>query len=219
MIDWVDCDYTFWTRSFMADRWLIPRVGSGIEIGGSAHNSFGIPCANVDFTKEETIWKEEEMRICGHARQVDVVAFADALPFEDSSRSFVLNSHVFEHQPNPIKCLLEWARVVVPDGLIYSIIPHRDAVQADARLPLSSLTHQVRDYELEEDTSTHPVAEGHGQYGHYHRYTLSSYLYLVLLINQTFGLARGISLQIVDRAATDDKVSNGFVVVHKVIKR
>ena len=57
----------------------------GIEIGGSAHNAFNIPyCRNVDYTDDmNTVFKQEETKLCGQAMPVDFVAPAWDLPFED----------------------------------------------------------------------------------------------------------------------------------------
>ena len=88
----------------------------GIEIGGSAHNSFGLKTRNVDYRDGMTIYKEEEIRQCGQVLPVDILAPGDELPLADNSVDFVLSSHVIEHFPDPIKALKEWRRVVRPGG-------------------------------------------------------------------------------------------------------
>src|SRR5580658_3196247 len=98
----------------------------GIEIGGSAHNGWGLNTRNVDFTKDMTIFKQEEIRICGEALPVDIAAPGDQLPLEDSSVDFVISSHVIEHFPDLIKALKEWHRVVRPGGYLYVIAPHKE---------------------------------------------------------------------------------------------
>jgi glycosyltransferase involved in cell wall biosynthesis len=97
----------------------------GIEIGGSAHNSFGLKTRNVDYRGGMTIYKEEEIRQCGQVLPVDIVAPGDLLPLADNSVDFVISSHVIEHFPDPIKALKEWRRVVRPGGYIYVIAPHK----------------------------------------------------------------------------------------------
>ena len=101
---------------------------NGIEIGGSAHNSFGLNSRNVDFTKQMTVFKEEEIRVCGEALPVDIAAPGDELPLEDNSVDFVINSHVIEHFSDPIKALKEWHRVVRPGGYIYVTAPHKERI-------------------------------------------------------------------------------------------
>jgi SAM-dependent methyltransferase len=100
----------------------------GVEIGGSAHNPFGIAgCINVDYTDDMTTeFKLAEMELCGEALPVDIVAPAWALPILDSTLDFVLSSHVLEHCWDVIGTLKEWVRVLKPGGLIFMVLPHRD---------------------------------------------------------------------------------------------
>lgn len=217
-MNFVDWSYLYWPRSLMADKWLMPLAltkESGIEIAASAHNSFGIPSLNVDFTNEVTMWTEEQVHMCGHVRTVDIVAWADDLPFPDSYFNFILNSHLFEHQCNPIKCLLEWWRVVRNDGIIFSIIPHRDAHHLDATRPLTTLDHQLDDYLTNQTTETHPIPGEFEKYGHYHVYDIESYKSLVGLVNHIVGKS---ILEIIEVAETDDKAINGYTFVHRVLK-
>ena len=101
----------------------------GIEIGGSAHNPFGLKTRNVDYTdKMDTVFKKAEIEMCGEALPVDIVAPGDDLPLEDSSVDFVINSHVMEHFPDPIKALKEWHRVVRPGGFIFVVAPNKNRI-------------------------------------------------------------------------------------------
>ncbi len=206
--------------SELANRWLLPLAkagGAGIEIGGSAHNDFQIPnTINVDYTDSlDTIYKQDEIRLCGRAMKVDVVAFGDNLPAKDSSFDFLINSHVFEHQPNPLGCLLEWCRVVRSGGIIFSVVPHRNALEADAALPLTTIAHQVRDFIRDETTETHPVEDGSGKFGHYHRYSHESYIELISFFNEVFGPTK---LEIVESLKVDDRVGNGYSFVQRIEK-
>ena len=100
----------------------------GIEIGGSAHNAFNIPyCRNVDYTDDmNTVFKQEETKLCGQAMPVDFVAPAWDLPFEDESQDYVLSSHVIEHCFDPLSTIEEWFRVLAPGGFIFMIVPHKE---------------------------------------------------------------------------------------------
>lgn len=205
-------------ESAKVHEWLdqIDQNKIGIEIGGSAHNHFGLKnCLNLDYTSDmDTIFKQEEIRLCGQARPVDIVAFADEIPSETSSYGYLLNSHVFEHQPNPLRTLKEWHRVVEPGGLIISIIPKRDALPQDACLPVATIDHQVVDYINNSNHDSHEILPGHSRYGHYHIYSYESYFMLVDKFNEIFGK----SLEIIDSLETDDKVGNGSLFVHRVLK-
>jgi SAM-dependent methyltransferase len=85
----------------------------GLEIGGSAHNAFGVDTQNVDYTGDlTTVFKKAEVELCGEAMAVDIVAPGDALPLPDKSVDFILSSHVIEHFWDPIKALMEWRRAM-----------------------------------------------------------------------------------------------------------
>jgi ubiquinone/menaquinone biosynthesis C-methylase UbiE len=208
------CKYPFFPESAHAHKWLdlLAKRGKGIEIGGSAHNDFFIDnMINVDYTDEETEYKKEEIRLCGRKRPVDVVAFANNLPFPDSEFDFLLNSHVFEHIPNSINCLSEWCRVVKPLGFIYTIIPHPDALDSDKNLEITTIEHHLEDYAKGVDYETHPGQK----YSHYHIYNYDSYFNLIEEFNR---IAFPHKLKIIDSLEKDDKVGNGFAFVHMVIK-
>lgn len=66
----------------------------------------------------------EEVKICGEALPVDIVAPGDALPLPDKSVDFVLSSHVIEHFFDPIKTLKEWERVATK--YIFIIFPNKE---------------------------------------------------------------------------------------------
>jgi SAM-dependent methyltransferase len=99
----------------------------GLEIGGSAHNPFGLRTKNMDCDgSSDTVFKQEEIKLCGEALPVDIVASGDDLPITDASYDFVVSSHVLEHFPDPIRALREWYRVIRKGGYIFMIIPHKE---------------------------------------------------------------------------------------------
>lgn len=164
----------------------------GIEIGASAHNDYGLDAINVDrFGTENTIYKDEEWRLCGRRRPVDVVARGDDLPFEDDSTDFVFASHVLEHFPDPIRALEEWLRVA--RTYVVVVVPHRDRT-FDSERDLTSVEELLRRHEERFD-DTRDL--------HWSVWTLESFL----------GLCERLGLHVVDSLDPDDKVGNGFVVV------
>ncbi len=187
----------------------------GIEIGGSSNNPFNIPgCVNVDFSAEQTRFKDLEIELCGRALPVDVVAEADSLPFDDSSQDYVVNSHVIEHLPDPIKAIKEWVRVVRPGGIILLIIPHGTGIGAhkqDLDKPITTLDHLAEDHARGETVDTHPIPDGHEIRGHYHVFSYASFKAFVARFFAD-------TLEWFDGEPIDSKVANGHTHVLRVIK-
>lgn len=196
-------------ESKFAHRWFDGL--KGVEIGGSAHNSFGLDTINVDYTDEFTAHKQAEVDICGEMLPVDVVAHGDNLPFDDSQFDFLVNSHVIEHMPDTIRAVLEWHRVVKPNGLILFNVPNRDDNAEDARHPYTSMQHVFRDLILRYDYDTHPFPAGFSKYGHMHFWDITRFAEMIEVFF-------GDSLPIVDSLQKDDKVGNGFMVLCRVLK-
>jgi SAM-dependent methyltransferase len=166
----------------------------GIEIGGSAHNDYGLDAVNVDrFESMETIFKQEEWDACGRKRPVDVVAPGDDLPFEDDSVEFVLASHVIEHFPDPISALEEWLRVA--RRYVVVVVPHRDRT-FDRDRELTPVAELARRREGAAELPPPP-------HDHWSVWTLESFL----------DMCDHVGLDVVDHLDPDDKVGNGFVVV------
>jgi len=172
----------------------------GIEIGGSAHNSFGLKTRNVDFTKEMTAFKQEEIKMCGEALPVDIAAPGDKVPLEDSSVDFVISSHVIEHFPDPIKALKEWRRVVRPGGYIFVTAPHKERT-FDKERERTTLAELIERHK----TGIGPDPD---------------VAHCSVWITEDFvELIRWLDWPIVAVQDTDDKVGNGFTVVMGVEKK
>jgi glycosyltransferase involved in cell wall biosynthesis len=171
----------------------------GLEIGGSAHNSFGLKTRNVDNTAELTCFKQEEIKLCGDALPVDIVSPGDQLPFEDNSVDFVISSHVIEHFPDPIKALKEWYRVVKPRGYLYIIAPHKERT-FDKERNRSTLAELIERHE------TGKVPE-----------TLNDHC-SVWITEDFVELVGWLGWNILHVQDTDDKVGNGFTIVIGVDK-
>jgi SAM-dependent methyltransferase len=111
----------------------------GVEIGGASYNSFFLDTVNVDYRLDPST-SRDQMRFAGRVLPVDVVAPADSLPFESCAFEFVLASHVIEHLTDPIKALLEWARVA--SRYVFVIVPSCDG-PVDRGRPLTLLAEQI----------------------------------------------------------------------------
>jgi len=171
----------------------------GLEIGGSAHNSFGLKTRNVDNTSELTCFKQEEIKLCGESLPVDIVAPGDELPLEDNSVDFVISSHVIEHFPDPIKALREWYRVVKPGGYLYIIAPHKERT-FDKERSRSTLAELIERHE----TGRQPE-------------TLNEHC-SVWITEDFVELIHWLGWNILHVQDSDDKVGNGFTVVVGVEK-
>ena len=169
---------------------------SGIEIGASTHNSFNLNTKNVDYSDDyTTIFKKEEVNMCGEYAKVDIVAHGDDLPLEDNSQDFVISSHVIEHFWDPIKAIKEWMRVTKKGGYIYIICPHKERT-FDRDRPITFADEIIARHGL-------PMPSTDNPYGHWSVWDTESFL----------DLCRKMNWDIHTYQDRDDKVGNGFTVV------
>lgn len=172
---------------------------SGLEIGGSIHNPFGLSTKNVDYTNSDmTIFKEEENEMCGKSLPVDIVAQGDNIPVPDESYDFIVSSHVLEHFPDSIKTLKEWHRIIKKGGYIFAIIPHKERT-FDRNQKRTTLE------ELMERHKTGKYPEPSSKSRHYSYWITEDIIKLIGNID--------LEWQVVDFQDVDDKVGNGFSVV------
>ena len=121
-------------------------LGLGAEIGSSDNPIEGIKAIRVDKFRE----------YAGKPCNADYPGDAAALPFFDQSLDFVASSHVLEHLANPVSALIEWQRVLRPEGYVYLVIPDR-RYTFDRGRELTSPQHMIDDYiaETDDTDSTH----------------------------------------------------------------
>lgn len=170
----------------------------GIEIGGAAHNGFGLNTINVDRLGDmNTHFKVYEREECGEALNVDVVAEGNKLPFPDKSFDFVISSHVIEHFYDPISALLEWARVA--RKYIFIIVPHRQRT-FDAGKELTKVI------DLHNRHLSKVVMEDEFRGEHWSVFEAPNFNELCVLCG----------LNVVAIQDPDDKVGNGFTFVIKL---
>lgn len=173
---------------------------TGLEIGASAHNPFGLDTKNVDIADafNRSVYKKRELQISGEVAPIDIIAPGDKLPVPDESVDFVISSHVLEHFADPIAALLEWYRVVKPSGYVYMIVPHMERTFDRDRERTVLTRLQARHAGTE--TVTPDPETGHASYW---------------VTEDIVELVRGIGLdwELIDFQDTDDKIGNGFAVV------
>lgn len=123
--------------------------GTGIEIG-ALHRPCDVPHLNVKYvdrmTKEEVHNSYPELQLASLV-DVDIIDDGEALTtIADSSQDFVIANHVIEHMVNPLKALLNWARVLKPGGQLFLAVPDKTASFDHAR-PITALEHVIEDFE------------------------------------------------------------------------
>uniref|UniRef100_A0A915EQR1 Methyltransferase type 11 domain-containing protein n=1 Tax=Ditylenchus dipsaci TaxID=166011 RepID=A0A915EQR1_9BILA len=99
-------NYIIYNESKLAHQ-LLDNL-TGIEIGASSHNPFGLNALNVDYTEEDNIFKANQITHTGTFKKVDIIASGDKLPFPNCSQDY------------------EWLRVVKPGGYVFIVVPHKE---------------------------------------------------------------------------------------------
>ena len=143
---------------------------SGLEIGGPSaiflQNGlipvYGIARSvdNCDFSRNTPWTKANNSQLTRGYRTLysqQFISDAIALSFcADEKYDFVIASHVVEHLANPLGALLEWRRVLKPEGTILLIVPHRAGI-FDRRRAVTPFAHLEQDYlaKTREDDLTH----------------------------------------------------------------
>jgi SAM-dependent methyltransferase len=180
------------SESKLASRLL--RGLSGIEIGGSAHNGFGLNTLNVDKAPCEQ-WTQEQLGFGFQPLAIDVEAdTGSVLPFADKEFDFVVSSHVIEHFFDPIAALLEWVRVA--KRYVYLIVPHVDRT-SDWGRPVTTLAELRKRHAAPVDDPRHSEDK------HWSVWRTKGFLALV----------EALGLPVYAYQDRDDKVGNGFAVV------
>jgi SAM-dependent methyltransferase len=185
-------------------------VGRGIALGESSHNRFSLAdCRNVAPRDDFDFYRSEQIAVDGCFAEVDHWAEAHRLPFENDSLDYVISSHVFEHLPNPIAALREWNCVVRDGGIVFMIVPLRNAHPGDVDRPITTFNEFLDAYLDDYTPVTHPFQEM-GNRGHYHVFTIDS---VKELVAKTV-----IGWTLEDEEEVDSKVGNGFTLVFRVNK-
>jgi SAM-dependent methyltransferase len=192
----------------------------GLEIGGAAHNAFGLNTKNVGISADMEsvdfeVYKAHQIAFCGTWLPIDIPGYANAIPVEASSSDFVIHSHVWEHLPNPLRALEEWVRVTRHDGYVYAIVPKRDAAEGDAQRSVTPIQTQILHYLLNTSAEERAVIDNVPVRGHYTVFDQDALLDIESWFN-AFHLDAQLR-----RAAyqeTDDKGGNGHAIVWQVSK-
>lgn len=194
----------------------------GYEIGGAAHNAFGLDTINVDRISHEhpdfAPYASEQIRLCGEVMPVDVVAPGNKLPFGDKSADFIISSHVIEHFYDPIGAIKEWMRVA--REYVFIIAPLRDALESDREKPLTELDEHISRFSSKDfaadffgaDFDEEKFRAATESDEHHSRWTAQSFIQMCWWI---FTQEWGKGWEVCTAQDPDDKVGNGFAVVLK----
>jgi len=177
--------------------------GDGIELGPSAHNSFGLDSIKIAPKERIEFWNKSQELMGEKPVEIDIYGDAENIPLDSKSMNYILNSHVIEHVPNPIKAFIEWDRILKEDGIMFMIFPKRDADPIDAKKPISELESFINQFK-----NPKPLTDEHC---HIWIFTLQRMLELIDYCNEN----NLISWEIIETQETDDKVGNGHTIVCK----
>lgn len=149
------------------DSWInLVKDKSGLEIGGpsgifSEKNylpvyQFVKSLDGVNFSNK-TIWEGEieqgnNYLFDGKKGFQYIAEGTDLQQIKDNTYDFVLSCNNLEHIANPIKCLLEWKRVIKSGGCIILILPRKES-NFDHKRPITSFEHLKKDFENNTDES------------------------------------------------------------------
>jgi hypothetical protein len=118
-----------------------------------------------------------------------------------------------------LKALEEWVRVVKDMGSIFIIVPHPCASKKDCERPITTIDEMISYYER--DVTLADFQESYLKYdGHLHVFNTDLLFEIMFWFNRKhMNLETHTSLELIQFAAVDDKVGNGFLIVWKVNKR
>ena len=154
-----------------ANQFLTPLKGkNGLEIGGPSpslsHQGF-LPVYDVLKALDgcnfgaQTVWEgnlaEGNNYSWGNKKGYQFINDgSDLTAINNKNYEVILSCHSLEHFANPIKALKEWDRVLVEDGYMLLVIPHKDGT-FDHNRPVTTFAHLLNDFELNipETDNTH----------------------------------------------------------------
>lgn len=143
----------------------------GLEVGGPS-SLFGLRgycpvyifAASIDGVNfsNETVWEGKLSEgntfayFPGKTGYQFIAEATDLSKIEDNTYDFILSCHSLEHVANPIKALMEWKRVLKPDGKFVLVLPDKENT-FDNKRPYTTLDHLITDYQenMDESDSTH----------------------------------------------------------------
>lgn len=138
-----------------------------IEFGGPSqiYDTLGVysvltGCDGINFTTNPVFTQGQPMGAynyqTGRSGRFWWCDATDLAIFSDSSYDLALSSDNLEHIANPIRALVEWRRVIKPNGYIFLVLPRKES-NFDHQRPHTSFEHILSDYtnNVDEHDLTH----------------------------------------------------------------
>lgn len=132
-----------WSRAFIQN-WIqslsesfLEKNVRGLEIGSGEQTIAPVGC---------TVLSDAYAEHAGANSLATEFFPAEQIPYPDAHFDFILNEHVLEHLPNPIRALREWRRVLKPGGELFLFLPH-PARTFDRNRVITPIEHMVEDFE------------------------------------------------------------------------
>ena len=168
--------------------------GKGIEIGSGGKPLPRLNSLQVDLVDDYN----------GFKYHVDYLAAADDLSFaENGSFDYIIHSNMLEHLANPVKALIEWHRIIKPNGILYMIVPDKRLWINDRQRNVSY--PQEWKYAFQENRSNSPSFPNNPN-THFFAYTPQA---LVDCFNKTESVSK--LYEIVDLYTTSEKAVSQIV--------
>jgi SAM-dependent methyltransferase len=139
---------SFTVRERLAAKYL---RGTGLEIG-ALHFPLKVPdgviVKYVDYsTREQNVSRFPELAASEIVETDYLENGFELASFPQSSQDFIIGNHVLEHAGNPIQVLLNWGRLLRPEGVLMVTVPVMDRCFDKGR-QLTTLEHFVEDHRL-----------------------------------------------------------------------
>jgi SAM-dependent methyltransferase len=141
---------SFKVRERLAAKYL---HGTGLEIGALHFPQKvprGVVVKYVDYaSREENISKFPELNASDVVITDHIENGFELASFPDGSQDFIIANHVLEHADNPIRVLLNWGRLLRPEGVLLVTVPVAERCFDKGRGE-TTLDHLVEDHRLVE---------------------------------------------------------------------
>ena len=141
---------SFKVRERLAAKYL---HGAGLEIGALHFPQKvprGVVVKYVDYaTREENIKKFPELQASSIVETDHIENGFELASIPEGSQDFIIANHVLEHAANPIRVLLNWGRLLKPEGVLMVTLPVAERCFDKGRRQ-TTLEHLVEDHRLVE---------------------------------------------------------------------